>query len=226
MTDLPTLIKQSKDIERKIKKIKTRNANRDLIDKRKTLEAQIDQQTEKLNDINGNIESSQKQMLDVCDELGEAARQVKRLSKYDRSDLEVVLKLLEEKNEKKSFTEIKKLRRARKQVMEMEKMLDDFNKKVQKYRSLTPSNGWILHLLAETIFLQSQDKFGWQVDLPPTFENYQAVEIFQTKMAEKLEDMKKAKKQSHQLSYCPFRNHWDWGTWAFERGIRRFFDVW
>ncbi|THW40826.1 hypothetical protein D6D21_06623 [Aureobasidium pullulans] len=139
-------------------------------------------------------------MLDVCDELGEAARQVKRLSKYDRSDLEVVLKLLDEKDEKKSFTEFKKLRRARKQVMEMEKMLDDFNKKVQKYRSLTPSNGWILHLLAETIFLQSQDKFGWQVDLPPTFENDQAVEIFQTKMAEKLEDMKKAKKQSHQLS--------------------------
>ena len=91
MTDLPTLIKQSRDLERKIKKIKTRNANRDLIDKRKTLEAQIDQQTEKLNDINGNIQSSQKQMLDVCDELGEAARQVKRLSKYDRSDLEVVL---------------------------------------------------------------------------------------------------------------------------------------
>ena len=91
MTDLPTLIKQSRDLERKIKKIKkikTRNANRDLID---TLEAQIDQQTEKLNDINGNIQSSQKQMLDVCDELGEAARQVKRLSKYDRSDLEVVL---------------------------------------------------------------------------------------------------------------------------------------
>ncbi|TIA30945.1 hypothetical protein D6C78_09244 [Aureobasidium pullulans] len=200
MTDLPTLIKQSRDLERKIKKIKTRNANRDLIDKRKTLEAQIDQQTEKLNDINGKIESSQKQMLDVCDELGEAARQVKRLSKYDRSDLEVVLKLLDEKDEKKSFTEFKKLRRARKQVMEMEKMLDDFNKKVQKYRSLTPSNGWILHLLAETIFLQSQDKFGWQVDLPPTFENDQAVEIFQTKMAEKLEGMKKAKKQSHQLS--------------------------
>ncbi|THY30874.1 hypothetical protein D6D00_02649 [Aureobasidium pullulans] len=200
MTDLPTLIKQSRDLERKIKKIKTRNANRDLIDKRKTLEAQIDQQTEKLNDINGKIESSQKQMLDVCDELGEAARQVKRLSKYDRSDLEVVLKLLDEKDEKKSFTEFKKLRRARKQVMEMEKMLDDFNKKVQKYRSLTPSNGWILHLLAETIFLQSQDKFGLQVDLPPTFENDQAVEIFQTKMAEKLEDMKKAKKQSHQLS--------------------------
>ncbi|THW75624.1 hypothetical protein D6D19_03847 [Aureobasidium pullulans] len=200
MTDLPTLIKQSRDLERKIKKIKTRNANRDLIDKRKTLEAQIDQQTEKLNDINGKIESSQKQMLDVCDELGEAARQVKRLSKYDRSDLEVVLKLLDEKDEKKSFTEFKKLRRARKQVMEMEKMLDDFNKKVQTYRSLTPSNGWILHLLAETIFLQSQDKFGLQVDLPPTFENDQAVEIFQTKMAEKLEDMKKAKKQSHQLS--------------------------
>ncbi|THZ21338.1 hypothetical protein D6C91_04424 [Aureobasidium pullulans] len=91
MTDLPTLIKQSRDLERKIKKIKTRNANRDLIDKRKILEAQIDQQTEKLNDINGNIESSQKQMLDVCDGLGEAARQVKRLSKYDRWDLEVVL---------------------------------------------------------------------------------------------------------------------------------------
>ncbi|THW93892.1 hypothetical protein D6D15_02161 [Aureobasidium pullulans] len=200
MTDLPTLIKQSKDIERKIKKIKTRNANRDLVEKRKALEVQIDQQTEKLNDINGNIESSQKQMLDVCDGLGEAARQVKRLSKYDRWDLEVVLKLLDEKDEKISFTEFKKLRRARKQVMEMEKMLDDFNKKVQKYRSLTPSNGWILHLLAETIFLQSQDKFGWQVDLPPTFENDQAVEIFQTKMAEKLEDMRKAKKQSHQLS--------------------------
>ncbi|THZ10952.1 hypothetical protein D6C90_10549 [Aureobasidium pullulans] len=180
MTDLPTLIKQSRDLERKIKKIKTRNANRDLIDKRKTLEAQIDQQTEKLNDINGKIESSQKQMLDVCDELGEAARQVKRLSKYDRSDLEVVL--------------------SKKTSHEMEKMLDDFNKKVQKYRSLTPSNGWILHLLAETIFLQSQDKFGWQVDLPPTFENDKAVEIFQSKVAEKLEDMKKAKKQSHQLT--------------------------
>jgi predicted nucleic acid-binding Zn-ribbon protein len=91
MTDLPTLIKQSRDLERKIKKIKTRNANRDLVEKRKVLEVQIDQQTQKLNDINGNIQSSQKQMLDVCDELGEAARQVKRLSKYDRSDLEVVL---------------------------------------------------------------------------------------------------------------------------------------
>ncbi|TIA22268.1 hypothetical protein D6C80_01401 [Aureobasidium pullulans] len=188
MTDLPTLIKQSRDLERKIKKIKTRNANRDLIDKRKTLEAQIDQQTEKLNDINGNIQSSQKQMLDVCDELGEAARQVKRLSKYDRSDLEVVLMC------------ILHLGRAREQVMEMDNLLDDFNKEVQKYRSLTPFNGWILHLLAETIRIQSQDKFGWQVDLVPTFENDKAVEIFQTKMAEKLEDMKKAKKQSHQLT--------------------------
>jgi hypothetical protein len=107
---------------------------------------------------------------------------------------------LDEKDEKKSFTEFKKLRRARKQVMEMEKMLDDFNKEVQKYRSLTPFYGWISHFLAKNICIQSQDKFGWQVDLPPTFENDQAVEIFQTKMAEKLEDMKKAKKQSHQLS--------------------------
>ncbi|THX17531.1 hypothetical protein D6D13_00993 [Aureobasidium pullulans] len=176
MADLPTLIKQSKDIERKIKKIKTRIANRDLIDKRKTLEVQIDQQTQKLNDINGNIEFSQKQMLDVCDELGEAARQVKRLSKYDKSDLEVVL---------------------------MEELLDHFNKEVQRYPnliSLYDGEREYLHLLAETIFLQSQDKFGWQVDLPPTFENDKAVEIFQSKVAEKLEDMKKAKKQSHQLS--------------------------
>ncbi|THX19062.1 hypothetical protein D6D17_01622 [Aureobasidium pullulans] len=189
MTDLPTLIKQSRDLERKIKKIKkikTRNANRDLIDKRKTLEAQIDQQTEKLNDINGNIQSSQKQMLDVCDELGEAARQVKRLSKYDRSDLEVVLMC------------ILHLGRAREQVMEMENLLDDFNKKVQKYRR-SPFDSWILHLLAKVICIQSQDKLGWQVDLPPTFENEKAVEIFLTKMAEKREDMK-AKKQSHQLS--------------------------
>ncbi|CAD0024797.1 unnamed protein product, partial [Aureobasidium pullulans] len=174
MTDLPTLIKQSKDLERKIKKIKTRNANRDLVEKRKVLEVQIDQQTQKLNDINGNIQSSQKQMLDVCDELGEAARQIKRLSKYGKSDLEVVLK-----------------------------MLDDFNKEVQRYPnliSLYDGEREYLHLLAETIFLQSQDKFGWQVDLPPTFENDKAVEIFQSKMAEKLEDMKKAKKQSHQLS--------------------------
>lgn len=58
----------------------------------------------------------------------------------------------------------------------------------------------ILHLLAKVICIQSQDKFGWQVDLPPTFENDKVVEIFQTKMAERLEDMKKAKKQSHQLS--------------------------
>ncbi|THY19881.1 hypothetical protein D6D01_06961 [Aureobasidium pullulans] len=157
MTDLPTLIKQSKDLERKIKKIKTRNANRDLIDKRKTLEVQIDQQTQKTQRYR---------------------QQHRVLPKADagcvRSDLEVVLKLLDEKNEKKSFTEFRKLRRARKQVMEMEKLLDDFNKK-------------------------SQDKFGWQVGLPPTFENDKAVEIFLTKMAEKLEDMK-AKKQSHQLS--------------------------
>ncbi|THX70225.1 hypothetical protein D6D05_08707 [Aureobasidium pullulans] len=200
MTDLPTLIKQSRDLERKIKKIKTRNANRDLVEKRKVLEVQIDQQTQKLNDINGNIQSSQKQMLDVCDELGEAACQVKRLSKYHKSDLEVVLKLLDERDEKKSFTEFRKLRRAREQVMEMDNLLDDFNKEVQKYRSLTPFNGWILHLLAETIRIQSQDKFGWQVDLVPTFENDKAAEIFQTKMAEKLEDKKKAKKQSHQLS--------------------------
>lgn len=87
--------------------------------------------------------------------------------------------------------------------MEMENLLDDFNKEVQRYPSLISlydGEREYLHLLAETIFLQSQDKFGWQVDLPPTFENDQAVEIFQTKMAEKLEDMKKAKKQSHQLS--------------------------
>lgn len=83
--------------------------------------------------------------------------------------------------------------------MEMEKMLDDFNKKVQKYRS-SPFDAWILDLLAKNICIQSQKEFGWQVDLPPTFENDQAVEIFQFKMAEKLEDMKKAKKQSHQLS--------------------------
>ncbi|TIA53397.1 hypothetical protein D6C77_08149 [Aureobasidium pullulans] len=159
MTDLPTLIKQSKDIERKIKKIKTRNANRDLVEKRKALEVQIDQQTEKLNDINGNIESSQKQMLDVCDGLGEAARQVKRLSKYDRWDLEVVLKLLDEKDEKISFTEFKKLRRARKQVMEMEKMLDDFNKKVQKYRSLFSKSEIVSALARAALKFSKIDNF-------------------------------------------------------------------